>query len=62
MFSLGLMTCVEQAVLCLVSLFHKLPLTLGITLHTHVKYEIVKAIQAVRNLLKAIKDEGGEAV
>ncbi|KAG0702997.1 Cyclin-D1-binding protein 1 [Chionoecetes opilio] len=58
----SLLTCVEQAVLCLVSSYHKLPLTLGITLHTHVQNEIVKAIQAVKNLVKAIKDEGGAAV
>lgn len=58
----SLLTCVEQAVLSLVSVFHKLPLSLGITLHTHVQYEAVKAVQAVKNLLKVIKDEGAEAV
>lgn len=61
-YFVGLLTCVEQAVLSLVSVFHKLPLSLGITLHTHVQYEAVKAVQAVKNLLKVIKDEGAEAV
>lgn len=58
----SLLTRVEETVLCLVSLYHKLPLTVGVTLHTHVQHEVMKAIQAVRNLLKVIKDEGGEAV
>lgn len=56
----SLLSGIEQAVICLVSVFHKLPLTMGTTLHSHIQSEAVKAVQATKNLLVVIKNEGSK--
>ncbi|KAK7079764.1 hypothetical protein SK128_012272 [Halocaridina rubra] len=58
----GLLTAVEQAVLAMVSTFYRLSPVHGQVLRSNVKFHCVQAIQAVRQMLKIIKDEGGEAV
>ncbi|XP_042882372.1 cyclin-D1-binding protein 1 homolog [Penaeus japonicus] len=58
----SLMTSLEQAVLALVSVCYSLPPTYGRCLRANVQYGIVRAIQSTRQLLKIIKDEGGEVM
>lgn len=58
----GLLTAVEQAVLAMVSTFYRLSPRHGHVLRNNVKYSCVQAIQSTRQLLKIIKDEGGEAI
>lgn len=58
----SLLTAVEQAVLALASTFYRLSPIHGQVLRDNVRYSCVRAIQAARQLLKIIKDEGCEAV
>ncbi|XP_063585500.1 cyclin-D1-binding protein 1 homolog [Penaeus indicus] len=58
----SLMTSLEQAVLSLVSACYGLPPACGKCLRDNVQYGILRAIQSTRQLLKIIKDEGGEAM
>ncbi|KAK3863925.1 hypothetical protein Pcinc_030341 [Petrolisthes cinctipes] len=58
----SMLSAVEGTVVCLVAVWYKLPANTGITLKEEVRYAVVYAIQSTRQLLKIIKDEGGEAV
>ncbi|CAL4068016.1 unnamed protein product, partial [Meganyctiphanes norvegica] len=58
----SLLTALEQAVLSLVSCFYRFPLSQGETLHSYLQHAVVRAIQASRQLLKIIKDEGSHEV
>lgn len=56
------MTSLEQTVLALVSACYGLPPACGRCLRANIQYGILRAIQSTRQLLKIIKDEGGEAM